>query len=430
MKVNTKKIKRGIFIIIVVGLAVLFYPAVYTAVLNDAIRNDDLNRVNAILFFPGELNRDNGLPEFPGASPLTEACIKGNVDIAKVLLEHGADVNYSGGGWAPMTMACVSRNPNQYDMVKLLIENGANTNLSSDGESPIFALLSPDNYLGKNPDYVDDEMINNIFRLLIDNGTSLDSSILYDAACDNNLGIVSYLIEDAGMIVDKQTLSAETALIGAARKNAVDVAEYLLIKGANPKIRDWYERTAMDYAIANKYDEIVELLKHYSHVDSPVNPDQAGQEISVAENLEMIQEKENIIDYVKRNVDELNNMVTLLNTYNCDIYFSRQYPSNELQAQPSENVTVDKSLVSMVENILNGTVVKKIEYVNGHCVIGMESSIFNRNRIITKDASIYTARWVVYEKDEPDVPEQYEQIVGNWYYREVMQIDPLRERDK
>ena len=55
----------------------------------------------------------------------------GNVDFAKFLIDHGADVNLQDGdGFAPIHLAVIYRKP---DIVKLLIERGADINATING---------------------------------------------------------------------------------------------------------------------------------------------------------------------------------------------------------------------------------------------------------------------------------------------------------
>ena len=64
-------------------------------------------------------------------SPLHDACAMGELDIARVLLEHGADVNLKDpDGNVPLYEACVSGN---MDLVELLVTKGAEIELTAEG---------------------------------------------------------------------------------------------------------------------------------------------------------------------------------------------------------------------------------------------------------------------------------------------------------
>ena len=58
----------------------------------------------------------------------------GDIDAAKLLIQHGIDVNRAGDlGYTPLHVACMSGNK---DMVKLLVDNGADLFALSEGYPP------------------------------------------------------------------------------------------------------------------------------------------------------------------------------------------------------------------------------------------------------------------------------------------------------
>ena len=67
---------------------------------------------------------------------LIEASLEGNFEVAKYLVEMGADVNYVGPlGWTALMYACVNRH---FNIIKLLVEKGADVNAQhQDGFTPI-----------------------------------------------------------------------------------------------------------------------------------------------------------------------------------------------------------------------------------------------------------------------------------------------------
>ena len=66
--------------------------------------------------------------------PLHWACDRGNTEIAKLLIEYGADVNAIGIGTSPLHWACHRGNT---EMAKLLIEHGADVNASEYGRTQL-----------------------------------------------------------------------------------------------------------------------------------------------------------------------------------------------------------------------------------------------------------------------------------------------------
>lgn len=72
---------------------------------------------------------------------------------------------------------------------------------------------------------------------------------LHRAATNGNLEIISLLVEKYSAIVDLQTSTGETALIGATKRNRLDIVKYLISKHSDLKIESKSGFNALDYAI-------------------------------------------------------------------------------------------------------------------------------------------------------------------------------------
>ncbi len=102
------------------------------SLMNAAINGD----VQSIRFFcessPNTINQKN----IGGASALSVAARKGNLEISQILVEKGADVNnYDNQGWTPLMRSATSKNSNLF---KFLLDSGADpTKLNSVNESVI-----------------------------------------------------------------------------------------------------------------------------------------------------------------------------------------------------------------------------------------------------------------------------------------------------
>ena len=70
-----------------------------------------------------------------GATPLCEACWSGHVDVARLLLEHGADVHGGDYRYTPLLLAC--RN-GRADAAALLFDRGADNRASPEGLTPLY----------------------------------------------------------------------------------------------------------------------------------------------------------------------------------------------------------------------------------------------------------------------------------------------------
>src|SRR5690606_10127624 len=105
---------------------------------NGRSRNRDANR------------EEERRPDGGELTALVYAARTGSIDVARVLLEGGADVNQlTRYGWSPLLAATQNRN---YQMAKFLIEQGANVNLPNQGGwTPLY--LATDNRNLEGGDY-------------------------------------------------------------------------------------------------------------------------------------------------------------------------------------------------------------------------------------------------------------------------------------
>lgn len=72
---------------------------------------------------------------------------------------------------------------------------------------------------------------------------------LHRTASNGNLEIVSLLVEKYSANVDLQTSTGETALIGATKRNRLEVVKYLLSKNSDLKVESKSGLNALDYAV-------------------------------------------------------------------------------------------------------------------------------------------------------------------------------------
>ncbi len=126
-------------------------------------------------------------------SPLMSACDEGSLKIASLLIDAGADVNYTGKyGITPLHRVVHGKQPDRVKIAKLLIDRGADP----------------------------------------DGGNKARRPLLLSAAASSSTAMVELLLK-AGADINKKSVFGETALIAAAYANRGDMIPLLIRKGAD-----------------------------------------------------------------------------------------------------------------------------------------------------------------------------------------------------
>jgi ankyrin repeat protein len=105
-----------------------------------AVEKNDIQKVRFLLPLGADVNARD---PYASMSPLMMAAYDGYTEIAKLLIEKGAEINAKGGVDMDMTPLVYAASQDRFDMVKLLIENGANVNIKTKyGWTPLFFAAS------------------------------------------------------------------------------------------------------------------------------------------------------------------------------------------------------------------------------------------------------------------------------------------------
>ncbi|XP_060527199.1 ankyrin repeat domain-containing protein 17-like isoform X2 [Cylas formicarius] len=156
-------------------------------------------------------------------TPLMEAASAGHLDIVRLLVHHGADVNaQSTSGNTPLMYACAGGHT---DVVKFLLENGANVeDHNENGHTPLMEAASA-GHVG-------------LAKILLMHGAGINThsnefkeSALTLACYKGHLDMVRFLLE-AGADQEHKTDEMHTALMEASMDGHVEVARLLLDSGA------------------------------------------------------------------------------------------------------------------------------------------------------------------------------------------------------
>jgi ankyrin repeat protein len=180
----------------------------------------------------------------------------GLFDMAKFLLDNGADVNAADKSTG-MTHLLTASMANNVPLVKLLLKNGADAGKANkNGESPLIIACIQGN--------------DSIVNLLLDAGADVNENAnnigdtpLILASFNNQVPVVELLLS-RGANVNKQLENGNTALLTASSVGNTEVVKVLLKYGADANIANNGEMP-VDVARANGHDDIAELiLSHYN----------------------------------------------------------------------------------------------------------------------------------------------------------------------
>lgn len=269
---KTKFFTISIFIIIgvITILGVNFYDNQWYAIrLIDAIQKDDIAKIEQLLkSATGNVDAKRftfdviaKFSESNNATPLYEACIEGNLQAVKLLVDAGANVNVvepiTKG--TPLSGALGNVNENRIEIANYLIDRGANV---KEELFSIFWSSCLNNDGTKN--IAKEKAEYELFLRMINNGAEIwnkskdGNSILHISASVDNLLVMNYLIENYNIDINLPNDVDRTALFFC---NSIDTAKYLLKHGADKNRKDNNGKSAYEYALENGNKEIAELLK-------------------------------------------------------------------------------------------------------------------------------------------------------------------------
>jgi ankyrin repeat protein len=218
-----------------------------------AVKLNDLDaaKVSLLAGLPVDTRNDQG------RTPLIVAVSTGNLEMAKLLVEHGADVNAHTTTDTGSTVLCFAIDGGNLHVLDYLVERGAKVDgKSKNGQTPLH--------------YAAAHGLNDFVRGLLKHGADPDlfgipdtkgnlTTPLMAAAANGHLETVQLLVEK-GAQLEKVNDVGDTVLMDVCKRPYPEIVKLLLEKGANVNASGYLGYTALIYAASQGRLETIKLL--------------------------------------------------------------------------------------------------------------------------------------------------------------------------
>lgn len=166
----------------------------------------------------------------------------------------------SGSGQTPLMLATVK---GSLELIKLFLDRGADIEIKDSlGITPLICAVQSGQL--------------NAFYILLHRGAKIDvkdrngCGIVHWAAYKNQVTMLR-VFKKMGIELDCLDNSKMTGLHRAALSNAIDSVDFLLFSGVSPDILDGKNRTALDIAKENESEGTFNLIVNYSPYGGPIH---------------------------------------------------------------------------------------------------------------------------------------------------------------
>ena len=202
----------------------------------------------------------------------------GSYPIMNYMLNHGIDINLQNNHFS---MIYIAAQYGYLELFKELKNRGAEVDLYEimklAAHRNKFHVLNYLIELGLNIDHFYNEKTllaqaildsnSELTKYLVLHGAQLNLKVknisyLHLAITSKKLTIAEYLI-DKGILLDTQDEQGRTPLIYAVKTEQIQLVNYLLLKGANPNIKDKHNKTAHNYSMRAVNKEIQQVFSKY-----------------------------------------------------------------------------------------------------------------------------------------------------------------------
>jgi ankyrin repeat protein len=223
--------------------------------LQEAVKADDAGRVQAALAAGADINEND---VYLG-SPLHIAVARRSVEIVKLLIDSGANVDAEGvGSQRKAHPLHVAARVEGLAVATLLLERGAKVDSrDQEGRTPLIIAASNGQ--------------TEVAELLLQKGadplaeeSAYHDTAIYIAAMHGHLGVVRLMLSKGVGVNVQNTHTGETPLWVAAMDNRTDVMEFLLSNGADPNIANHDGKTPIQVSVSS---EAKDLLRKFGARD-------------------------------------------------------------------------------------------------------------------------------------------------------------------
>ena len=235
----------------------------------EAAENGDKVKVFSFLKAKGDPN----LKDKIGRTALHLASEEGHLEVAKLLIENGAETNIEAGGLTALDEAGIN---GHLEVVKLLIKKEEKNNASDQYDTPLYWASSIGHL--------------NVVKFLLEKGGNANvqdkdgRTALHEASLNDHLTIVKLLIEK-GANVNAKDKNNKTPLHEASKGGNFHVAEFLIEKGANIEAQDKQGRTALYNASSTSLNSIDHLETARLLIQKWVNAHASGNYADIVSHL-------------------------------------------------------------------------------------------------------------------------------------------------
>jgi len=215
-----------------------------------AVQNKHKPVVEYLLSKGARVDEKNG-PK--GVSALYRACFDGSLDIAKVLVDAGADVNLkSTEGFTPLYIAVGNK---RKPLVEYLLSKGAPVDEKNgpDGVAALFRAC----YVGSL----------DIVKVLVDAGADVNHkdnigfTCFYAAVQEKHKPIIEYLLSKGVRVNETNGQNNDTPLHKACVSGSLEVVKILVNAGADINAVNKQGKSSLDFAVENNHQSIVDYLE-------------------------------------------------------------------------------------------------------------------------------------------------------------------------